>query len=181
MELAELGTGGGQGDLAQQHELDVADPALVGQLMALCATKLQGQTPLLTSVLSLLSTAMTDGTCSINLEDFDLLWKSDLDGDIDPDMRNISLEKLVPALAQCVTKSKVPRADAVTQGKRVARPTASTREDGLPTQIVSFLFIRLDHMLTVVLDFPVLAPLFIRRTVYAARSFQATGHLPVHS
>ena len=132
IELAELGAGGGQGDLNQQHELDMRDTAAVGQLMAFCTTKFQGQPQLLASVLQMLSSAIRDQQQSITLDDFSLMTESQAENDGDC-LDDLPIEKLVPALAKVVTKMKQKQ----TQSKDRPVPQSSTRADGLPKRIVS--------------------------------------------
>ncbi|KAK5171313.1 uncharacterized protein LTR77_004457 [Saxophila tyrrhenica] len=136
VEMAELGTGGGQGDLAQQHELEFLDPSSVGQLMALCATKLQGQPQLLASVLNLLAGVMKEGTYSIDLEDFKPYCETEqAGGETQTDLGDMSLDNLVSTLARLVTKAKTGTAESVRQSKAATRPVSRRRADGLPTQI----------------------------------------------
>ena len=43
VDVAELGAGGGRGDLEQTHELDVADPVTAAQLFALCSASVKDE------------------------------------------------------------------------------------------------------------------------------------------
>ena len=138
-ELAELGAGGGKGDLNQQHELEVWDAQLMGQLMALCASKLQGQPQLLTGVLQMLTSFIDEGRQSLALEDLASttnlgMWESQevaLE-----ELYDLPLEKLVPLLAKVVTKMKQKKVQ--TGNMNGARQLAdhARRADGLPKQIV---------------------------------------------
>ncbi|KAJ9646407.1 hypothetical protein H2199_002456 [Coniosporium tulheliwenetii] len=65
-EVAELGAGGGKGDLDQVHELDTADAAAVAQLMTMCATKIT-EPEKLQRVLRLLSSVLEEQRTRIQL------------------------------------------------------------------------------------------------------------------
>ena len=113
--MTELGAGGGRDDLNQQHELEVGDNQLVGQLMALCATELGGQTQLLSSVLQMLTSVINDRVQSITLHDLDLMsdaTRSESQRDDLASLDEIPIDKLVPALARLVTKPKQKKARA---------------------------------------------------------------------
>ena len=131
MDMAELGAGGGQHDYAQQHELEFAGTEQVGQLMALCANKLQGEPQLLSSVLHMLTAVINDHTRSINLEESSSLF------DV-ADLEDMPLEKLVPALANIVEKAKQQQRAEVgdRDQSRAAATSAKRRADGLPKRIV---------------------------------------------
>lgn len=139
VEIAELGAGGGQGDLNQQHELEVSDAELVGQLMALCASKLHGQTQLLSSVLQMLTSVINDRVQSIKLEDFNLTneYGSATGEDHLHDLEDLPLEKLVPTLAKIVMKQKQKKVQSSGSGSRRPSMDAAKRGDGLPKCIVS--------------------------------------------
>jgi hypothetical protein len=66
--MAELGAGGGKGDMDQQHELELDDTSALGMLMSLCATKMQGQPKLLSSVMEMLASIMRDPVRAISLD-----------------------------------------------------------------------------------------------------------------
>ncbi|KAK3705078.1 hypothetical protein LTR37_013445 [Vermiconidia calcicola] len=138
MEMAELGAGGGQGDLNQQHDLEVSDTGLVGQLMALCAAKLQGQPQLLSSVLQMLTDTINERTQYIGLDDSNITTNSDKmvgDEDVSTDLDELPLEKLVPALARLVTKAKQKKVQAVDHSKTRLSIESAKRPDGLPKRI----------------------------------------------
>lgn len=65
-EIAEIGAGGGQGDLDQKEELDTGDVVEVGKLMELCAEKIEDQ-ELLSKVLAALQRSVSDGIGNIEL------------------------------------------------------------------------------------------------------------------
>ncbi|KAI7536759.1 hypothetical protein KC331_g11295 [Hortaea werneckii] len=137
VEMAELGAGGGQGDLDQHHELEVWDPSLVGQLIALCASKLNGQPELQASVMQMLKSIIDDRIPSISLDDSELKEQSIQNENGEEGFANLDdlpLERLVPALAKLVTKAK-------RQGQeedpfvKDRSSVSSARADGLPKQI----------------------------------------------
>ena len=57
VEVAELGAGGGQGDLDQQYELDLDDSAEVSRIMTFCVSELRSQPDLSSAVLQMLTSA----------------------------------------------------------------------------------------------------------------------------
>jgi hypothetical protein len=65
-EIAELGAGGGKGDMDQKEELDTADVDSVSKLMDLCASKIQDP-ELLSKVLVLLQQTLDAGDNKIDL------------------------------------------------------------------------------------------------------------------
>lgn len=146
IEIAELGAGGGQGDLNQQHELEVYDTALVGLLMSLCVSKLQGQPQLLSAVLNMLTSFINDGVQSIKLEDFDLGPGAEgtaTDADDLAELDDIPLDKLVPTLAKVVTKQKQRKVHGDKPDRKRASLDPPKRSDGLPRHIVSVECLRL--------------------------------------
>ncbi|KAI7163819.1 hypothetical protein KC324_g12881, partial [Hortaea werneckii] len=137
VEMAELGAGGGQGDLDQHHELEVWDPSLVGQLIALCASKLNGQPELQASVMQMLKGIIDDRIPFISLDDFELKEESIQNEKGEEGFANLDdlpLERLVPALAKLVTKAKRQdqKGDPFTKDKS---SVFSARADGLPKRI----------------------------------------------
>lgn len=107
--MPELGAGGGQGDLDQQHELEVGDTSALGMLMSLCATKLQDQPILLSSVLEMLASMVKDPVHAIALDPS--IFQTDAPGlnqeDVD-EPEDVPLESLVPALTAIVSEAKGP-------------------------------------------------------------------------
>ena len=135
MDMAELGAGGGQGDLDQRHELEVGDTSLVGQLIALCATKLQGQPQVHASVMEMLTSIINGQVQSISLDGLGLTDDAGAEDDF-VSVDELPLERLVPALAKLVARSK--QKDGQQQDALLdRRPSSATaRPDGLPKQIV---------------------------------------------
>ncbi|KAI5358239.1 Putative RNA recognition motif domain, metallo-beta-lactamase, RNA-binding domain superfamily [Septoria linicola] len=134
MEMAELGAGGGHGDLKQRHELDLGDPDTFQKLMSLCADKLRAQPALLSSVVQMLAKAAEPDGAGILLELADLAieanshaaTQSTVDGGDDID--ELPLERLVSLLAKRATKLK--------SGIASVRADAAPRpRSGLPSQI----------------------------------------------
>lgn len=148
--MAELGAGGGQGDLDQHHELEVWDPSLVGQLIALCASKLNGQPELQSNVMQMLTSIIDDRIHSISLDDSELKDESiqyDNGEEGFSNLDDLPLERLVPALAKLVTKAK--RQQEEDDGLVTDRaPVSSARADGLPEQIVSIMQLHRNSPLT---------------------------------
>ncbi|KAI6857745.1 hypothetical protein KC338_g5280 [Hortaea werneckii] len=137
VEMAELGAGGGQGDLGQHHELEVWDPSLVGQLIALCASKLHGQPQLQESVMQMLTSIIHDRIPSISLDDSDLKEQSIQNQSSEEEfatLDDLPLERLVPVLSELVTKAKQSGQRQDTFGNDRSA-VSSAREDGLPKRI----------------------------------------------
>lgn len=104
--MAELGAGGGKGDLGQQHELEVGDISALGMLMSLCATKMQDQPKLLSSVMEMLASIMSDPVRAIAL-DFAALHPEQPGEDQKniTDFEEMPLESLIPALVSLAKKA----------------------------------------------------------------------------
>jgi len=139
--MFELGAGGGQGDLDQQHELDVADAASVGQLITLCASKMQSQPQLLSGVLKMLTSVINGQVQSISLDNSGFSNDGMIGGEDDAHLANIDelpLDKLVPALAKIAADANQKQAQNKDPFMRSQKPS-SLRADGLPKQIVSSL------------------------------------------
>ena len=138
--MAELGAGGGKGDLDQQHELEVGDASALGMLMSLCATHMQDRPKLLSSVMEMLASIMRDPVRAVPL-DFAALhpeqrdWNPD---DID-ELGQMPLDSLIPALVSLATKAG-EQIDLETMVKTQSRETkAMISGTSLPAQIVSAL------------------------------------------
>lgn len=101
-----------------------------GQLIALCTSKLSNQPQLLSGVLQMLASTMSNGTQTIKLDDFVVT-----DGEL-TDLGDIAIDKIVPALAKIIAKKnqQVSGADA---GKQTLVSGGLKRPDGLPKHIVS--------------------------------------------
>ncbi|OQN96318.1 hypothetical protein B0A48_17574 [Cryoendolithus antarcticus] len=134
-EIAELGAGGGQGDLDRQHELEVFDLAQLGALMKLCTDQLHGQPKAMTSVMRLVASLIEDPVQTIAL-DFAALLEAHMgttaEGGVDVDPDELSLSSLVPALVRLASKQEGA------QLKKAAPVTpngSKCRADGLPARI----------------------------------------------
>ncbi|GAB7329712.1 hypothetical protein MBLNU13_g01444t1 [Cladosporium sp. NU13] len=136
VEMAELGAGGGKGDLDQQHELEVGDTNALGLLMSLCATKMQDQPKLLSSVMEMLASIMRDPVRAIAL-DFAALHSEQPGEDQEniTDFEEWPLESLIPALVSLAAKAGEQGNGSVSAVS--ARPdTISTNHNtNLPKQI----------------------------------------------
>ncbi|KAJ4345118.1 hypothetical protein N0V95_005890 [Ascochyta clinopodiicola] len=104
-EIAELGAGGGKGDLDQKEELETGDVPAVGRLMELCAQYINDP-DLLSEVLRLLQHALSAGSGTM---DFGLqLQKESQVSDED-----LSLQRLVTALSSSASRKQINNADAL--------------------------------------------------------------------
>ncbi|KAF2707264.1 hypothetical protein K504DRAFT_492776 [Pleomassaria siparia CBS 279.74] len=88
-DLAEIGAGGGKGDLDQREELETADEGDVGKLMELCAKQIKDD-ELLSRVLVLLQPALNGGKINLGTA----LQKQSQDGE-----DRVSLQTLVSVLS----------------------------------------------------------------------------------
>lgn len=138
MEMAELGAGGGKGDLDQQHELEVGDTSALGMLMSLCATKLKDQPQLLGSVMEMLASLLRSPVQSIALDPSilhsDLLGVSEADV---ADLGHLPIDSLIPALTAMASQAK-QNGTANEATKETGPDTMSeSRKSILPKRIVS--------------------------------------------
>lgn len=105
IEYAEMGAGGGHGDMNQIHELELDDVAAVGSLMELCSEKLQDKPQLLSKVLQWLAKSVKQGGRNVKLDTaafFDTIYGGNdvEDGD------DVPLDRLVTALEKLVQEEK---------------------------------------------------------------------------
>jgi hypothetical protein len=138
--MAELGAGGGKGDLDQQHELEVGDTSALGMLMSLCATKMQDQPKLLSSVMELLASIMRDPVRAIAL-DFAALHPEQPGEDQEnvTDFEEMPLEGLIPALVSLAVKAgEQGNADVTAVSARLEKDPTN-HNISFPKQIVSTL------------------------------------------
>ncbi|CAD0101067.1 unnamed protein product, partial [Aureobasidium mustum] len=126
-EIAEIGAGGGQGDLNQTHSLELYDLGSVQQLLSICNRALQAQPELKEPMKEWFSTLMKSGKESIDL-DLEILRDeveiTSQDGrpDDEFDMDNLPIDKLVPALTRLITgKSKQEEEDRIKQQRQILR------------------------------------------------------------
>ncbi|KAK1080033.1 hypothetical protein LTR33_005883 [Friedmanniomyces endolithicus] len=132
-EIRELGAGGGHGDLDTHNELVVGDAVATGQLIALCALRLQSQPQVLASVMDRLTGFISKQISSVSLDGSGFVEDclKAVNGADFATADELPLERLVPALAKLVTKAE--------QGK--ASPSANSpklvlkRPDGLAKRI----------------------------------------------
>jgi hypothetical protein len=135
--MAELGAGGGKGDLDQQHELEVGDTSALGMLMSLCATKMQDQPKLLSSVMEMLASIMRDPVRAIAL-DFAALHP-DQPGEDQEDItefEEMPLESLIPALVSLAAKAGGKNAEDVTGIAAKLKTNPTEHATRLPLRIV---------------------------------------------
>lgn len=104
VEIAELGAGGGKGDLDQKEELETGDIFVLRHLMKLCAQTIDNP-DLSSRVLALLQHALSTGSASV---DFDL----HLQKESQASEEDLSLQKLVAALASSVSKQHSEKAES---------------------------------------------------------------------
>lgn len=98
VEIAELGAGGGKGDLDQKEELEMGDVTAIGRLMDLCAQSIDSADSL-SRVLKLLQQALSTGSASMDVG-LQLQKESQVSED------DVSLQKFVAALASNATKKQ---------------------------------------------------------------------------
>lgn len=98
VEIAELGAGGGKGDLDLKEELETGDVAAMGRLMELCAQSIN-EPELLSKVLKLLQYASATGSASV---DFGLQLQKESQVSED----DLSLQKFVAALSSRASKKQ---------------------------------------------------------------------------
>ena len=136
--MAELGAGGGKGDLDQQHELEVGDASALGMLMSLCATKMQNQPKLLSSVMELLASIMRDPVRAIALDS--AILHSEQPGEDQEnitDFEEMPLESLIPALVSLAAKAGEQDHADVTAVLSRLETNSTNHNTNLPQQIVS--------------------------------------------
>lgn len=125
VEIAEIGAGGGQGDLNQTHSLELYDQASVQQLLLICNRALQAQPELKEPMKEWFTTLMKSGKESIDLDLEILREEVDItsqDGKpVDEfDMDNLPIDKLVPALTRLITgKSNQEAEDRIKQQRQI--------------------------------------------------------------
>lgn len=138
--MAELGAGGGKGDLDQQHELEVGDTSALGMLMSLCATKMQDQPKLLSSVMEMLASIMRDPVRAIALDSAILHPdQSGEDQENITDFEEMPLESLIPALASLAAKAGDQANGDATAISAMQETNPRNHNANLPKQIVSSL------------------------------------------
>lgn len=183
--MAELGAGGGKGDLDQQHELEIGDAGTLGMLISLCATKLKDTPQVLGNVVEMLASLAKDDVQSITLDPSAL--HSDIPGvnqeDV-ADLENLPLERLVPALTAIAAKAK-GHEDMNDSRPELAR--GNPRQTILPKRIVNPPPYPIGQNPSpiadryLLLDFPLLAALVLHRALPLDHSLQAERHLAMHS
>ncbi|KAI5235809.1 hypothetical protein E4T43_09026 [Aureobasidium subglaciale] len=126
-EIAEIGAGGGQGDLNQTHSLELYDQGSVQQLFLICKRALQAQPELRKPMQEWFATLTERGKESIDLDLEILRDEVDLtsqDGrPVDEfDMDNLPIDKLVPALTRLITgKAKQEEEDRLKRQRQITQ------------------------------------------------------------
>ncbi|KAK4555753.1 hypothetical protein LTR86_006973 [Recurvomyces mirabilis] len=134
-DVAELGAGGGNGDLDAKHELELGDAALIGNLITLCATRLQDQPQQQAEVLGLLTGFITARTSSVPMSgsilaaDIARGGEDHDEGGIDID--EVPLDRILPILAGLLDSKRKKKEDTAILMSRAA----NKRPDGLTKQI----------------------------------------------
>lgn len=138
--MAELGAGGGKGDLDQQHELEVGDVGALGMLMSLCATKMQDRPELLSSVMQMLASIMRDPVRAITLDSTALHpEQADWNQDDIAEFEQMPLDRLIPALVDLATKAG-RKSDEDVVSKEAMKPEEvipKGHKSSLPKRVVS--------------------------------------------
>jgi hypothetical protein len=98
LEIAELGAGGGKGDLDQKEELETGGAAEIGRLMELCAASIEDE-ELLARVLTLLHQTLNEGNTRLELDMQHQRESSESQDDV-------SLHTLVTLLSAHASKDK---------------------------------------------------------------------------
>lgn len=98
VDYAEMGAGGGQGDLDQIHELELLDIAAVGNLIEYCNQRLQDKPELQQKVLAWLAKSVKQGGQNVRIDTagfFEALYGDNEDADA---IDNAPLDRLINAL-----------------------------------------------------------------------------------
>ncbi|OJD35815.1 dna repair protein [Diplodia corticola] len=109
-EVAEVGVGGGKGDLDQVHELETHDRVAIEQLMHLCESRLEDVPDTLSDVLHTLTSAMENGLSRIRLCNSD----SDVQDDQEA-LDDMPLHQLVEMLARLTSDAPTFAVSAAAQ------------------------------------------------------------------
>lgn len=105
VDYAELGAGGGHGDLDQIRELELHDVSAIGNLMELCSERLQDRPEMLQKVMAWIAKTVKQGgqNTKINLTTF---LEALYDKHVEDEMQDIPLDRLVSALERLVTEAE---------------------------------------------------------------------------
>lgn len=178
--MAELGAGGGQGDLDQQHELELDDSNTIGSLISLCALKMQGEPKLRERVIQMLLSIMDEHAPAIALDTAALhAANSDI-----VELEDTKLEDLVPALVKMATTMQERKAENAILLRDGLKERPAPKIDGLPKRIVNRRLPYRQQSRTLAdyfVDFPLFKTLLLYRAMLPHRSFQTQGHTSMHS
>jgi DNA cross-link repair 1C protein len=118
VEIAEIGVGGGQGDLNQTHSLELYDQGSVQQLLLICTRALQAQPELKQPMKEWFMTLMKSGKESIDL-DLEVL-RDEVEITSQEGRPDDEFDKLIPALTRLITgKSNQEAEDRVKQQRQI--------------------------------------------------------------
>lgn len=131
--MAELGAGGGEGDLQQQHELELGTLSLIDNLKLLCQTKLQQSPDVLADMIDYLDSLR--GVDSIPIQAQMLYDIGDTAHSLINDASELPIDALVPVVVQIMQKAMHGEDDP--DKSITARSRPAMRADGLPSRIVS--------------------------------------------
>lgn len=115
-EIAEVGAGGGQGDLNQTHSLELYDQGTIQQLLELCTKAVQAQPQLRSEVVDWFSNLLKKGRDSIDL-DINILreevWNvtKTEESPEDIELENLPIDQLIPALIKLITSKTKSETD----------------------------------------------------------------------
>lgn len=168
VELPEIGTGGGAGDLEQLHELDLRNPTMVNKLVELCSREIP-DTAARESALRLISEAVDSGAGVVSFQECDF----------DDDLENMPLKKVTKLLQKIATStSRKFTAQEHTTSLQVVKSQKSTSH--LPVHIVCQLismYIRISNAPT---DLSILTSFLVRRALSIGGHLQANGRVAMY-
>lgn len=140
VDYAEMGAGGGQGDLDQIHELELWDIAAVGNLIEYCNQRLQDKPDLQQKVLAWLAKSVKQGGQNVRIDTagfFEALYGDNEDADA---IDNAPLERLINALEVLVAgkpKDEIPLARHIVRSPRRLRvPILIAYRRAFPTLVM---------------------------------------------
>lgn len=132
--MKELGAGGGQGDLDQQHELEFYDGNIFELLLSFCETKLRHQPALLAKINRVIGPLSKQPINPLPIDAAALHAQNAVDGleGLD-ELDQMPLEEFMPILIKIVTSEQATQpADSA-----VLRSIGQDNSHRLPKQIVS--------------------------------------------
>jgi hypothetical protein len=172
--MAELGAGGGQGDLDMQHELEVYDTDLLGQLLSFCTFKLQDQPKLLANIGRMIASLLNQPMHSVAIDASALIGGTeDLDNEDIAELDQMPLENLVPVLTKLASSMK-DKQSGDSNTVKLPNQSETLPAQQLPKRIVSNLkSLHLSSHMLMCSDLPVLTTFIVHRALPPGRSFPA--------